>query len=254
MSVPPPPPRRRDAPTFVAPDPPPIDPEARAARRAEERNGGDRRWVWIVASVLVVILIAGGAALALSGGGGDSSSNVKASTTVDLKAGALKIESVSVFPPLPKEFPTDVRDKVLKTIGTYIDKGIVASLRTSKADDAGLAPAFDAGAAAKLTGPDRAVLLDEGLPKAVGNLKVTTPPVPLTALSAADGNVQLVAADIKLEITAHAASGLVKISRSGTLVFALQLSGDWRITGWTLHIDRSGPGLPSAPTSTTPTT
>jgi hypothetical protein len=173
---------------------------------------------------------------------------------VDLKVGDTKIESVSAPLALPTEFPPDIRDKVLKAIDTYVEKGIVVGLRTGKADDTGLALVFDPGATARLAGSDRAVLLDEGLPKAVGKVTVTTPPVPLTALSGVDGKVVLVTAGINLDIKARAEKGVVTISRAGDLVFALQITGDWRITGWTLHVGRSGPGVTPSPTTTTPTT
>lgn len=205
----------------------------------------------IVAGVVVIALIAVGAVLVLSGGGGKSKPTLKASTSVDLKVGATKVESVSTPVPLPTELPADVRDKVLAAIGAYVDEGIVAPLRKGTVDDAKLSVAFDTAAAARLTGTDRAVLVDEGLPKAIGEVVVKTPPVPLTALSEVDGKIVLVAADVVLDISSRSQQGVTKISRTGTLVFALQITGDWKITAWTLHVDRSGAGFAPATTSTT---
>jgi hypothetical protein len=203
--------------------------------------------------VVAVVLIAGGAVLALGGGGGGKSGPTYVqSTSVDLKPGATKVVSVSAPLPVPSDIPANVRDAVLKVLGTYIDKGIVAGLRKGKADDVGLAPAFDQGAIAALAGPDRAVLFDESLPKAVGKLAVTAVPVPLTALSTADGKILLVVAGIDLDIRAAAQQGTVIVKRTGTMTFALQITGDWRITAWKLHVDRGGPGVAAAPTTTGP--
>jgi hypothetical protein len=43
------------------------------------------------------------------------------------------------------------------------------------------------------------------------------------------------------------------IQRTGSLVFIQQGDGSWLITGWTLHVERGGPGVATAPT-TVPTT
>jgi hypothetical protein len=206
----------------------------------------------IVAGVVVVAVLAAGAVLALSGGdGGTSKPKLKASTSVDLTVGETKVESLATPVPLPTEFPADVRDKVLSAIGTYVDEGMVAPLRKGTVDDAKLDVAFDTAAVARLTGTDRAVLVDEGLPKATGAVVVKTPPVPLTALSEVDGKIVLVSAAVDLDIRSRSEQGITTISRAGTIVFALQFTGDWKITAWTLHVDRNGAGFAPAPTSTT---
>ena len=61
------------------------------------------------------------------------------------------------------------------------------------------------------------LLVDEGLPKAVGKVTVTAAPVPLTGLSTQDGKVLLVTAGIDFDIKAAAEKGIVTIKRTGVL-------------------------------------
>lgn len=197
---------------------------------------------------MLVVLI--GAAAVVVSSGGSSGPEFKASTSVKLSAGDLSLEKLVFLKP-PDTFPTDVRDQILSSVGTYVDDAIVKPLRTGAADDTALGAVFDQAGLAQLAAGDRAILLDEGLPKALGKIAVTTPPVAMSALVDATGKVQLVTATIDLKITAQGKQGVVKIERSGTLVFALDASGAWKITGWTLHVDRSGPGV-TLPTTTAP--
>ncbi len=152
--------------------------------------------------------------------------------------------------------PPEVPGQVLAVLGTYVEDGIVAPLRKGKADDAALATVFDQAAVAALVGDERAIVLDEGLPKAVGKVRVTTPPVPLTVLLDKDGNTIAVTAGVQLAVTARAEKGNVQINRTGSFVFAPDEVAGWKITGWTLSTDRGGPGVTptSAAASETTTT
>lgn len=212
-------------------------------------DDGRHRWL-LLGGGLVAVLLIGGAALALSGGGDDEKSEPKfeASTSVDLEAGEAKVESVG-FPP---EFPNDVGDQLLATMGAYVDRASVTPLRTGTADEVQLAEIFDAPAAARLTTPERGVLVDEGFPNAIGKIKVTSPPVALTALAERDGTIVLASTALDLRITARAEKGTIKIHRVGSLVYVPDGSGGWKITAWTVAVERSGPGV-TVPT-TTPTT
>jgi hypothetical protein len=196
--------------------------------------------------VVAVIAIAGGAFAVLSGGGGDSGPEFKASTSVDLTAGEVQVVGVSFK---PVELPAEVRDQLLSTIGTYVDGGVVKALRSGKADDAELAPIFDAAATAQLAGDARTIVYDEGLPKAVGKIAITTPPVAFTGLAAADDSILLVSANLDLKITARAEKGTVTVQRTGSFVFAPDPSGVWKITGWTFAVTRGGTALPTTTTA-----
>jgi hypothetical protein len=205
-----------------------------------------------VLGVVVLVAVVAVAAFVLRGDdASDSGPQFEASTSVDLTAGEAKVESVGA----PVEFPAELRDQLLSSIGTYVDDAIVKPLRAGKADGAALTALFDQAAVARLAGPDRAILLDEGLPKAVGKIRITTPPVALTGLAAADGKVLLATASLDLQVSARARKGVIDIHRAGTLVFALDLTGAWKIAGWTLTVERAGPGVTTTTTAApTPTT
>lgn len=255
MSVPPPPPRRRAAPDSngtptggaVPPPPPPPDRQAREQRRAEERTSSQRRWwLTVVAGVLAIALIAV-AVVVVSSGSKQKKPTFKASTSVDLKLGDLSVASVTGTGTLD----ADTGNLLLKQIGNYVEEGVVRPLRKGKADETKLDPIFDLAALSRLKA-DRAVLLDEGLPKAVGEVKITAPPVNMLGLSSGLAFVA-VSTSIDLDIRARTTKGTVTIHRKGTLVFEKSQSGQWVITGWTLHVDRAGPGV-EVTTSTAPAT
>ena len=199
-----------------------------------------------VLAILGVIVIAGAAFLVLRGGSADKAGpTLRASTSVDLQPGELAVAAVGA----PLEFPTDVRDLVLSTLGAYVDHGVVTPLRKGTANEATLATVFDTAALARLAGADRALLLDEALPKAVGKVSVTTPPVSMTALVDADGKVTLVSATVGLSVAAQTKTGALEILHSGSFVLAPDAAGAWKITGWTLGTERGGKAL--GPTTTT---
>lgn len=201
------------------------------------------------AAVLGVIVIAGAAFLVLrSDSTKEAGPPLHAPTSVELQPGTLTVEAVGA----PFEFPADVRDLVLSTLGAYVDHGIVNPLRTRAADEAELATVFDAAALTRLAGTDRALVLDEGFPKAVGDVSVTTPPVAMTALADGDGKLVLVSATVALSVDAQTKQGRLEILRSGSLVFAPDAAGVWKITGWTLSTERGGKALGPTTTTTTP--
>ncbi len=255
MSAPPPPPRRRDAPGVGGappPPPPPPDREAREARRAEETSSSQRRWwLTIISGVLAIALIAV-VALVLMKNGDDKPSEpeFEASTAVDLKVGQLQVVSPQGG---ENAFPSEIAEELLALTGQYVDEGIVVPLRKGAANDEKLGAIFDLAALNRLA-TDRAVLVDEGFPEAVGKVSVTAPPVNFLAL-ASGPSVLLVTGAVDLTVKARLADGTATIHRMGTFVFAKQQSGEWRITGWTMHVDRTGPGVATTTTAaTTPTT
>ncbi|MCJ7437713.1 MAG: hypothetical protein MUP97_08135 [Acidimicrobiia bacterium] len=195
-------------------------------------------------AVLGVVVVAAAAFFVLKSSNEKSAPEFKASTAVDLKPGATKVDAVG----FSNDFPVDVQNQVLATLGAYVDNGIVAPLRKGKANDASLATAFDPAGIARLVGAERATVLDENLPKAVGRITVKTPPVPLSALADGDGKIVLVATDVQFSVKARSAKGVLEISHTGSFVLAPDASGAWRITGWTLSTDRGGPGVPPAST------
>jgi hypothetical protein len=289
MSVPPPPPRRArpgstpaDATAPIGPPPLPAQrsapelaigqavaeaplstqvvvapPETRAQRQPQNqpapRSGAGRRWGFTVLAVLGAVVVAAALFFVLKKDSNEKSGpELEASTAVNLRPGALKVDAVG----FSNDFPVEAQHQVLATLGAYVDAGIVAPLRKGKANDASLAAAFDPAAIARLVGTERATVLDENLPKVEGKITVKTPPVPISALADGDGKIVLVSTDVRFSVKARSARGAVEINHTGSFVFAPDANGAWRITGWTLSTDRGGPGVPpaSTPASDTKTT
>ncbi|MSO79496.1 MAG: hypothetical protein EXQ79_07790 [Acidimicrobiia bacterium] len=252
MSIPPPPPRRRapDPAAASTPSPPPPDPVARAARRAQSKRRAPRSRLLLAGVVLVAVALVAVGVVVVSGGGNDTASLDKG-TTVQLALGDLSVESVN---PFEAEFPPDASKAALALIETYVHDATIEPLRTGAVTDAALAEIFDDAALAQLATADRAVLLDEGLPKAIGKVTVEGIPIELTVLKDANKNLMLISATIDIEIKAQSKKGLVTIHRTGALVLIPQLDATWKITAWTLHVERGGPGVVATPTDATTTT
>jgi len=251
MSAPPPPPRRARSGSTPADATEPIGPPpaTRARRQSENqpapRSGGGKRWGFAILAVLGAVVVAAALFFVLKkDSNAKSGPELEASTAVDLKPGALKVDAVG----FSNDFPVDEQHQVLATLGAYVDNGIIAPLRKGKANDASLAAAFDPAAIARLVGPERATVLDENLPKVEGTITVKTPPVPISALADSDGKIVLVSTDVQFSVKARSAKGAVEINHTGSFVFAPDANGAWRITGWTLSTDRGGPGMPPAST------
>jgi hypothetical protein len=205
-----------------------------------------RRRTWLLAggAALAAALIAGVLVVVLSGS--DTSKTVpKASESVQLTVGTTSVESAGGA----VAFPDDVKTQSMAALAGYVEAASVKPLRTGKADAAALSSVFEPTAAAKLTGPDRATLVDEGLPKSRGNIEATAS-VNLVGLAGTDGKVILANATFDLQIVTMVPKGPVRIQRTGSMLFA-PVNGTWMITGWRLSVDRNAPGLPVTPTSAT---
>jgi hypothetical protein len=155
----------------------------------------------------------------------------------------------------PDTIPDDVRSKILAAMSTYVNAATVKPLQTGVVDDAALATALGPAATQRATGLDRVTLVDEGIPKAVGRIRVNTLPIQLTALADASGRIVVVTARLDSIARTRAAKGAITISRKGELVFTPE--GDaWKIDGYDLAVERSGKGLalPTTDTTAAPTT
>ena len=150
----------------------------------------------------------------------------------------------------PQTIPDDVRAKILAAVSTYVNAATVKPLQTGAVDDAALAPTLGPAATFRAAGVDRGTLVDEGLPKATGRIRVNTLPVKLTALADADGRVVVVTAHLDSIARTRSDGGAITISRKGDLVFTPD--GDtWKIDGYDLAVERSGKGLVVPTTATT---
>ena len=150
----------------------------------------------------------------------------------------------------PDTIPDDVRSKILAVVSTYVNAATVKPLQTGAVDDAALATTLGPAATQRATGLDRVTLVDEGIPKAVGRIRVNTLPVQLTALADSSGRIVVVTARLDSIARTRAAKGPITISRKGELVFTPD--GDtWKIDGYDLAVERSGKGLAVPTTATT---
>lgn len=151
----------------------------------------------------------------------------------------------------PDTIPDDVRNAVMATLTGYVNAATVRPLQKGVVDDAGLANALAPAVAARLAGPDRAVLVDEGLPKATSKIKVSATPVALTGLADGAGSIVVVTAAVDATTTAKTTKGKLVIKRTGDLVLEPD-NGTWKITGYTLNVDRAGKAVRPTTTTTVP--
>lgn len=236
------------------------EPTSRAERRAHSR-GRSRVWVIAGGALVAVIAIALGAVL-LSSGGGDESSNASkappvtvAKTNVTLAAGDVSADSVGA----PVTVSPEVVKATIDSIGTYLKVATVDPLRSAK-PAADLSAVFNQAALARVIGVDRSALVDEGLPQVAGELDVVATPVAITGLGDQDGKLALLTASINLDITGtvkSAAKGAktdpLHIVRTGSFVFTPDANGAWKVSAYSIDVNRAGGGI-DAPTSTTAAT
>jgi hypothetical protein len=195
--------------------------------------------------VLVLLVALGALALgACSGGSGKAKANTTTPPPITSSV-SLKITSASVQSAGPNvAFPTDLRDELAQAVNTYVESAVVTPLRTG-VPGADLAALFGPDAAAKLNGPDRAVLTDEGVPKATGSITSSTADCALTALADTSGHIVLVSARLILSLQDSAGGGTLHVVRTGDLLFAPD-GGPWKIAGYDVQVLRTGPGVQAA--------
>jgi hypothetical protein len=170
-------------------------------------------------------------------------------TTTELSIGEISVQSVAQ--PTPQLAPA-VTDSVKTALTNYVTVATVNALRRGAVAPAELPWVFDGAAVARMAGPDAGAVVDQGLPKAVGKLMVTTPPVPLTVLVDSDANPVAATAKLALVVSGRTAQGRFLLKRTGDLTLLPDGANGWRVTGWDLAVERSGKGLPLPVPSTVP--
>ena len=200
----------------------------------------------IVAAVSVVALLAA-AAFFFFRGSGDGEDGKRKVDQIRIEDVELTVGGVyHATTGLPAELSPELQDAVMATVGTYVQGGLIDPIRDGKARKE-VAGVFDALTQPRLTGPDRAVLFEEGLPELTGTFTPVAEPVILTALSDAGGNFVLVTASINYQATAKTRRGDVTIARTTELTMIPEPDA-WKITGYDVGLIRE---LPDSGTTTT---
>ncbi|MFI5046802.1 MAG: hypothetical protein ACHQIG_07030 [Acidimicrobiia bacterium] len=233
------------------------DSPTRAERRAQSQSRSRSRTgvvigaalVFIAAVVVGAILLAGGGSSS-SGGNGAAAPHRVANTNVTLQAGEVTADSAGA--------PVTVSDAqasgVIDTMSHYLQTAIVDPLRTGlPAGD--LAGVFDTAALARANGVDRAALVDDGLPKVTGSLKMTAKPVAITGLGDQGGNLVAITATLDLDVRAAATGKAtpLHIVRTGSFVLSPDATGAWKVSAYDMTVTRDGDGV-DIPSTTAVTT
>jgi hypothetical protein len=223
---------------------PPEDLTRAERRAADARRSRPLQIITVVA--LLALLGAAGFFFFLrddDGDGGGGSGDTVSIGDVDLVVGEVRNENAG----LPAQLPPEVQEQVMTTVGAYVE-GALIDVVSEGEPGADLATVFDAGAAARLDGPDRAVLVEEGLPELTGDFEPSAQPVILTGLSDASGAFVMVSAFFNYAAEAEVKGGRVTIGRATELTMVPE-GAAWKITGYDVVLLRDGPG-PGATTTT----
>ena len=230
------------------------DSPTRAGRRSDSRRRS-RMWIAIGAAVAVVAVVVVVALLA-GGGGSDSASRGSTTTTgadktnVTLQAGNVSADSAGA----PVSVSSDLAQKVIGTIGDYLQVATVKPLR-SGAPAGDLSGVFAGPALDRASGADRAAVVDDGIPKVTGDLDVVAQPVAITGLGDQDGNLVALTATLAVDVKSQPKGKEIPlhINRSGYFVLTPDSSGTWKVTAYKIAVAREGGGV-DAPTTTAATT
>ena len=169
--------------------------------------------------------------------GGSSPSKKSVSANVKLTLGGINNANAGA----PATLGDDAANQIMAAVGQYVDKGLIAPVKTGKPPTGDVASLFDAGTQAAIQGPDKGVLFENGQPKLTGDFKPAAEPVVITALS--DGNGQFV-----LATAAFAYRGTLNTARTIALTFTPD--NGWKITGYDVTLTRQGAQVEGSTTGT----
>jgi hypothetical protein len=236
-----------------------MDPEPSRAERRGSARDRQRKLLFGIGGVVLALAVIALIVVLVSGGGDDKEATKKPAasqpipgTNVTLELGDVSADSAGP----PAQFTPEQAQAVLKVMRDYLTIATVEPLRSAKpAGD--LAGVFDPGAVATVNGADRAVMVDESLPKVTGDLDVAAQPVTIVALADQTGAIVLATAKLDVDITGatDVKGGPLHILRKGDFVLAPDASGTWKVTEYNVAVARSGAGLdPTTTTAATSTT
>jgi len=192
----------------------------------------------VVAVSVALLGIAGLIFLLQRGGGGgdDESRPAKKSVfgTVQMVLGGVQNANAGG----PATLPDDAANQIMQMIGAYVDRGLVAPVKTGKPPE-NIAELFDAGTQPALEGPDKDILFESGQPERTGDFTPAAEPVIITALSDGGGQFVLATATFNYSSNVVVKGGALQTARTVALTFAPE-GGVWKITGYDATVSRQG--------------
>jgi len=196
----------------------------------------------VAAGLLVIAAVIFFLARGDEGGSGPSKKSV--SSNVQLTLGGVQNANAGA----PATFGDDAASQIMTAVGQYVDKGLIAPVKTGKppADVSGL---FDAGTQAAIQGPDKDVLFESGKPALTGDFKPAAEPVIITALSDGNGQFVLATAAFTYRADVGVEGGTLTTARTIAVTFTPE-NGEWKITGYDVSLTRQGAQVEGSTTST----
>ncbi|MFN2606416.1 MAG: hypothetical protein ABR511_00775 [Acidimicrobiales bacterium] len=191
-----------------------------------------------LAFLAAVVAILSGAAACSHGGGGAARVGPTSTTAAGPLAFTVSGTDVQSVPSPAPPFPDDVKAAVVDVLDRYLSQAVAGPLTTGR-PAADLGALFTAPALARVNGPDRGAMVDEGLPTAPG-LVLSAASARLVALVPSGTSLTAVAAAIDLRVQTRG-SDPVTVARTGHLVLVPNGS-TWKIDGYDLHVTRDSDG------------
>ena len=175
--------------------------------------------------------------------GGSSPSKKSVSANVKLTLGGIQNANAGA----PATLGADAANQIMAAVGQYVDKGLIAPVKTGK-PPTDVSSLFDAGTQAAIQGPDKGVLFENGQPKLTGDFKPAAEPVVITALS--DGNGQFVLATAAFTYRADEGVEGGTLNTARTIALTFTPDNGWKITGYDVTLTRQGAQVEGSTTGT----
>ena len=177
---------------------------------------------------------------------GGSSPSTKKSVSANVKLTLAGIQNANAG--APATLGDDAANQIMAAVGQYVDKGLIAPVKTGKPPTGDVAGLFDAGTQAAIQGPDKGVLFENGQPKLTGDFKPAAEPVVITALS--DGNGQFVLATATFTYRADEGVGGGTLNTARTIALTFTPDNGWKIAGYDVTLTRQGAQVEGSTTGT----
>ena len=183
-----------------------------------------------VVRVLAALVVASAGLVACSSGGDDDAATASFPSVPEgfgFTVVGADVHAIGPYAPFPPELQT----AVLATLNAYLTFGVVQPLRENK-PPAGVEVAFTPVAAARLAGPDRVALVEDGA-FSRGDVRQERANVRFTAMRGPGGEIVVVTAQLDVAMVVETSSGDVAAVRAGEMVLVPASTG-WQIDAFDL--------------------